>query len=105
MESLSMEEARVLSDFKGASLCLNEISTISDQVAEILSHSAAKEIVLDGLESLSSEAARHLRQHGSVETNLDLNEIAGDGNQGDGLTVSWTIAGEEKENTDILDEA
>ena len=66
------------------------------------SYTSADEICLEGLESLSPEAAQHLQKHECVKTLFDLDAIASsnDGEdegeiiafEGDGLTVSYTTS-------------
>ncbi|MDB4408147.1 hypothetical protein N9150_02900 [Akkermansiaceae bacterium] len=102
LESVTIEQARMFLEFNGESLMLTDVSEVSDEVAEILSRSSADEICLEGLESLSPEAAQHLQKHECVKTLFDLDAIASsnDGEdegeiiafEGDGLTVSYTTS-------------
>ncbi|MDB4311569.1 hypothetical protein OAF87_02730 [Akkermansiaceae bacterium] len=70
IESLSVDEARVLSEFSGAGLSLSEVAVISDQVAEALAECKADHLILSGLTSLSDAAAESLSKH-EGELNLD----------------------------------
>jgi hypothetical protein len=76
LESITLTEARVLSEFRGSLLGLMSVSKITAKKAEILSHVAAGELVLVGLEKISKKVAQHLLNHDNVVTEFDLKYIA-----------------------------
>ena len=79
--SLSVDEARVLSEFSGAGLSLYEVTAISDQVAEALAEYKGDELILSGLSSLSDAAAESLSRHQGVlylESLTTLSDAAAD---------------------------
>ncbi|MDB4055774.1 hypothetical protein N9496_07295 [Akkermansiaceae bacterium] len=81
IDSLSIDAARVLSEFNGASLALYEVTAISDQVADALAEYKGDELNLSGLSSLSDAAAESLSRHQGVlylESLTTLSDAAAD---------------------------
>ena len=57
LESISVDQAKLISSVEVSELYLNELKNLSNEVAEILSHSKAKYMDLEGLTALSPLAS------------------------------------------------